>query len=450
MHAFDGGSPAALFTALAEGYLALLAPLHWRKGVEATPRGPYFRTLRQLLRRPDESILETGGHDITGPLPSCLVEVGEGRTVVTQPDHLIWEVDVRVHVIAGHEAMDARGRLAVDDSAGRDTTNDPGIYVMLQHVIEQLHWQKPCTQAMAIRITGTSYGADTPRWSWWAVDTRVECRQNIWRAREATLINAIESSTESPVGGDELAHEEAVLKRYKTRPRLSAECRGPSGHRRGGWRAVAEYARPYVSTWPLVACCPCRSGRARPAKGRATNDTGQAELFTAQRADTRRLSRASLAAPGRRPAAGQSRASRRRPLGRSRRYPRPGGGAHPGALRQPVGVRSGFTARSHGARGAGYRRPGPAGHDPRRYARTLRDGRAADIRAPGPRSQRRWSRFREQRPTRAWSRWSSTIMLCRSACSETMTARPLQPVFRPRWRPSVPTSAMPCRDPAQR
>ena len=204
MYAFDGGSPRALLTTLAEGYLALLGPLQWKEGDSATARGPYFKTLALLLRQPDASHLETGGHGLIGATPSCLVEVGEGRTTITQPDHLVWDVDVRVHVIAGHEARATAGRLVVDESAGRTTLHDPGIHVMLQHVIEELHWQRPITQAGAIRILGTSFGTDTAHWSWWAVDTRVQCRQNIWRERAAAPVTAIESRTDAPVGGDRI------------------------------------------------------------------------------------------------------------------------------------------------------------------------------------------------------------------------------------------------------
>lgn len=198
MHSFDGGSPVAMFSALAEGYRDLLEPLRWRSEVEPGPRGPYLKTLGFLLRPPDASILESGGHEIIGALPSCLIEIGEGRTTATQPDHLIWEIDVRVHIIAGHEAMEPRGRLFVDDSPGRSTANDPGIFTMMQHVIEELHYRQPTIQASRIRVEGTSYGADTPKWSWWAVDTRVECRQNIWRQRDAEPVDAIAVTTESP------------------------------------------------------------------------------------------------------------------------------------------------------------------------------------------------------------------------------------------------------------
>lgn len=190
---FDSGDTLPLHTRAANGYVSLLEPLLRTEGAEATARGPYFATLGQLPFDPDVQLMEDLGVDAFGALPACLVVIGDAEARSQSPVLVRWTLTVRVHLLAGFAGQLVTGRLDADVD---DTRDDPGIRVMLDHVVELLHMQSvpTCPGSNGIQMDRIKHGATTPGWSWWYVSTQVDVQQVVKRNRSAGTTTAVQAN----------------------------------------------------------------------------------------------------------------------------------------------------------------------------------------------------------------------------------------------------------------
>ena len=193
MYSFDTGSGGALLTEVAQGYIELLSPLLLANNSEAGPRGPYLQTLKQLPWDPDDRYLEDRASAILGLLPAVYVVVAEARVTGHAPNVIEWLVSVRVHAASGWEGQLVNGRLNADVD---DSRLDPGVFVIAQHAIEQLHHRDLPTspQSGSIQVRSLEHLATGADVTVWTIETQVPVRQQVCLQRDAPPLEQIDTN----------------------------------------------------------------------------------------------------------------------------------------------------------------------------------------------------------------------------------------------------------------
>ncbi len=191
VYSFDDGTDEALLTRVARGYLELLAPLGTASGLPPGPRGPYIKTLRQLPIDPTaELILDETAVQYFGALPGAYVVLGGASAFASQPDLLKWDQTVRVYCASASPGRLVHGRLhCAADQPGQD----PGMFTMVQHVIEQLHYAAlpgaPYVGLIRVEDHEPVYSAQSL--SIWLISTQVRIQQAINQSRDTPPIDRI-------------------------------------------------------------------------------------------------------------------------------------------------------------------------------------------------------------------------------------------------------------------
>lgn len=198
IYTFDDGGQDALLTRLADAYLGLLEPLLLVDGAVPGERGPYLKTLRQLPTDPSEElILEETAFSQLGPLPAVFVVIGGGDVLTWQPDLQLWDQVVRLYIASASPGRLVHGRLRDQaDAFGQD----PGLWTIWQHVIEQLADQVPLANSGSIRVTSHAPVYASPRYSIWSMSTSVRMQLDLYPSRHQPLVDRIEANHRAPPG----------------------------------------------------------------------------------------------------------------------------------------------------------------------------------------------------------------------------------------------------------
>lgn len=208
MFAFDNQRPDAFLTEIARGYARLLEPLRWAEGAEATPRGPYLRQLDITHFQPSPKDIESRWLANT---PAAIVHVTGARPEGHHHGSIDWRVNVDIHLFSGHAGGQTEGRIVVDSGEGRTTLNDPGMHVLVHHVIEYLHGPQPTSYCNSIFPSDVRRIGDGAQWAWWVYETEVACRQAIDPNRDLPDVERAELVQETPNRGEIIAEQRRVF-----------------------------------------------------------------------------------------------------------------------------------------------------------------------------------------------------------------------------------------------
>ncbi len=209
MFAFDTTRPDAFLTEIARGYVRLLEPLRWSEGIEPTPRGPYLRQLDITHFQPSPKDIESRWLTST---PAAIVHVTGARPDSHHHGSIDWQVSVDVHLFSGHAGGETDGRIIVDTADGRTTLNDPGMHVLVHHVLEQLHGGRPALDChSSIFPVDVKRIGDGAQWAWWVYETEVKYRQVIDPNRALPDVERVELAQHTPDGGDVIAKQERIF-----------------------------------------------------------------------------------------------------------------------------------------------------------------------------------------------------------------------------------------------
>ncbi len=156
-HRHDSGLTRAQRSLIREAIVAQLAQLIVATKPEANAEGApedkfvvAVRALPQPVRLEGDSVDEHVLDALQGGSPAICVALGNRRFESSGSDGRQWlgELDVHVYAVSSHARGMVDGRLAGDTVADGDSTKDPGLEVLCEHIFERLAgW--PLTAARA-------------------------------------------------------------------------------------------------------------------------------------------------------------------------------------------------------------------------------------------------------------------------------------------------------------
>lgn len=181
--AFDGGAAEAQDTRIQRAVLDLFADLRYQEEDIETPHGPYLRTLEPIPEPPDVEYMELQRAEFMRRMPGALIYLGGGARVPNNEGvsgrRARFDRELLLVIFAGRATNAVEGRLDETDKLPTDNRDDPGIRVILEHMIQRLEGAQLDTEGVMAPIVVDGFMPLETRTDWTSWGIRCTIRVEV-------------------------------------------------------------------------------------------------------------------------------------------------------------------------------------------------------------------------------------------------------------------------------